>query len=56
MITRLIDSITKKIPEKRCFYGDFPLFVLQLSWFKTYPHADAKQRKTKKWPKPFGRF
>jgi hypothetical protein len=25
------------------------LFVLQLSWFETYPHADAKQRKTK-WP------
>jgi hypothetical protein len=28
------------------------LFVLQLSRFKTYPHADAKQRKTKKWPNP----
>jgi hypothetical protein len=24
------------------------LFVLPLSWFKTYPHVDAKQRKTKK--------
>jgi hypothetical protein len=26
------------------------LFVLQLLWFKTYPHKDAKHRKTKKWP------
>jgi hypothetical protein len=26
------------------------LLVLQLLLFKTYPHANAKQRKTKKWP------
>jgi hypothetical protein len=39
-----------KIPLKDDFYRDFLLFVFQLSWFKTYPHADAKQRKTKKWP------
>ena len=30
----------------------FLLFVFHLSWVKTYPHADAKQRKTKKWPNP----
>jgi hypothetical protein len=39
----------KKISWKT-FYRYFLLFVLQLSWVKTYPHADAKQRKTKKWP------
>jgi hypothetical protein len=39
-----------KILLKDVFCGNFLLFVLQLSWFKTYPHADAKQRKTKKWP------
>jgi hypothetical protein len=27
---------------------DFLQFVLQLSWFKTYRHAGAKQRKAKK--------
>jgi hypothetical protein len=32
--------------KKEPFYS-FPLFVLQFSWFKTYPNADAKQRKTK---------
>ena len=26
------------------------LFVLRFRGLKTYPHADAKQRKTKKWP------
>jgi hypothetical protein len=35
---------------KDAFCRCFLLFVLHLSWFKTYPHADAKQRKTKKWP------
>jgi hypothetical protein len=39
-----------KIPWKDVFCRYFLLFVLQLSWFKTYPHADAKQKKTKKWP------
>jgi hypothetical protein len=28
---------------KDLFYRDFLLLVLQLLWFKTYPHADAKQ-------------
>jgi hypothetical protein len=37
----------KKIPQKDIFYRNFPWFVLQLSWFKTYPHADAKREKQK---------
>ena len=36
--------------KKKRFYRDFLLFVLQLSLVKTYPQADAKQSKTKKWP------
>jgi hypothetical protein len=42
-------QLNENFIEKR-FYRDFLLFVFQLLWFKTYPHADAKQRKTKKWP------
>ena len=49
-ITFAIIIRLKENSIKRCFYRNFLLFVLQLSCFKTYPHADEKQRKTKKWP------
>jgi hypothetical protein len=44
------DMIKRKFNKKTFFYRNFLLFVLLLSSVKTYPHADAKQRKTKKWP------
>jgi hypothetical protein len=53
IITRIIKSITRslyspynliKIPWKDATCRDFLLFVLHLSWFKTYPHVDAKQK------------
>jgi hypothetical protein len=60
IIKRTVENITTplhsqynlkvKIPWKDVFCRYFLLFVLQLLLFKTYPHADAKQRKTKKWP------
>jgi hypothetical protein len=44
--------LNEKSIKKTFLNRDFRLFVLQLLWFKPYPHA--KWRKTKKWPKLCG--
>jgi hypothetical protein len=50
-VTRPLQShitIKRKSHKKDVFYRNFPLFVLQLSLFKTYPHTDANVQGKKK--------